>query len=158
MNQNIKLVLKWLDKPSSVSKTELNKNTDSASCKVLGNNDTPEYAAYIAAVLAYHVKCHACRTTAKMSAFNTSEVETWVYRYFARSGEKREAYSPVKDKTKRVTFTVTIEYSTDTEEPLFLCSESMKDNLARAIENERQNGSLTPSNISADWVDVKLTK
>jgi hypothetical protein len=51
-------------------------------------------------------------------------------------------------------FSVKIKYSL--EEGASFCQHSAKENLHAAIENERQNNTLTPVDISADWVECQL--
>ena len=53
-----------------------------------------------------------------------------------------------------VKFAVQIKYSM--EEGAVFCEASARENLQSAIENERQNGVLTPYDISADWVATKV--
>lgn len=55
---------------------------------------------------------------------------------------------------KEITFTVTVQY--ETLEDGVVCPDSMKENLLSAIEKERTESCLTPSDISANWVEVEL--
>lgn len=55
---------------------------------------------------------------------------------------------------EKVSFIVTVNYSNNEGGPV--CAESMASNMKAAIENERQNGALTPSGISADPVTVAV--
>jgi hypothetical protein len=57
---------------------------------------------------------------------------------------------------KTLQFVVTVKYSSD--EKAVLCGQSAMDNLALAIENERQSGTLAPVDISADWITVEEVK
>jgi hypothetical protein len=52
-----------------------------------------------------------------------------------------------------IVFSVKVKYSYEAGTPFF--QESAKSNLLAAIENERQNGGLTPCDISADSVVVE---
>lgn len=64
------------------------------------------------------------------------------------------AKKEVKETHKEIKFLVTIAYSNEDGGPI--CEKSMTDNLQAAIENERQNGVLTPIYISADWVTTEI--
>lgn len=55
---------------------------------------------------------------------------------------------------RKVQFLVTIIYSSDVA--LDICTSHAKENLQNAIENERQNNTLTPNNISADYVSTEI--
>lgn len=55
-----------------------------------------------------------------------------------------------------IEYTVKVKYSYDAHTPF--CRESATSNLLAAIENERINGTLTPCDISADWVIVDEAK
>lgn len=55
---------------------------------------------------------------------------------------------------KVVYFKVAIEVETHEEEAP-ICEESLRDNLFSAIENERCEGALTASDISANWIEVE---
>lgn len=55
-------------------------------------------------------------------------------------------------QTIEIEFTVKVKYSL--EDGAKFCRESARENLLASIENERQNGALTPDDISADWVVV----
>ena len=54
-----------------------------------------------------------------------------------------------------ITFTVTINYTHEDVNGV-ICPDSMRDNLFHAIENERVNGAITPTQISANSVDVSI--
>lgn len=54
---------------------------------------------------------------------------------------------------KVVSFKVSIEVETECKEAP-ICTESLRDNLHSAIENERCEGALTASEISANWIEV----
>jgi hypothetical protein len=56
-----------------------------------------------------------------------------------------------------ITFIVKIQYETTNKDDV-VCPSSMKENLFSAIENERNEGALTPSDISANWVEVEVKK
>jgi hypothetical protein len=55
---------------------------------------------------------------------------------------------------KEITFKVKVQY--ETSEDGVICPDSMKENLLSAIEKERTESCLTPSDISANWVEVEL--
>lgn len=54
---------------------------------------------------------------------------------------------------KVVTFKVTVKYETD-EEKVDIDHELLKDHLFNALERERQEGALTPNDVSANWIKV----
>jgi hypothetical protein len=58
----------------------------------------------------------------------------------------------MNNQTTVIEFSVKIKYSTN--EGSVICKESAQENLLTAIENERQNGALTPADISAESISV----
>ncbi|MCP3674431.1 MAG: hypothetical protein GY829_08190 [Gammaproteobacteria bacterium] len=54
----------------------------------------------------------------------------------------------------KIVFKVTIEYDNKENPATPIDSCSARDNLFNAIERERQNGALTPTDISANWIEI----
>ena len=57
--------------------------------------------------------------------------------------------------SREIVFSVKIMYSVDDDDTR-ICPDSMAENLQAAIENERQNNTLTPEDISADFVTTQV--
>lgn len=55
---------------------------------------------------------------------------------------------------KKVSFVVTMEVEGHEEETP-ICESSLRENLFNAVEHERCEGTLTASDISANWIEVE---